>query len=328
MDIYQAISDFNEARLQKQLQLSIETAMRKGSVKYKEGQHLINLSVINGDNRSTSNGTPNSPLRKRATHDEDSGYLSVRDISKSIDSGVCLDTRDTEEEESEDEYDEVASADEDAHSSLNWEERRSVTPRKTAKRKTSPATSRVIIPHQLLTKSNSIKSKSLTRRRKGKEVSQPFDKPDYPDHDSNDLMTRSVMDTLDGWIDPLEKGSTPVVRRTGSKDTLLSSNPSVMRIGGTKEKHISHSRDDGPRSLEIFLSSPHRGSRKFPYKSYRPEPGDECVGIEKYNSGTSGNKGVLLLEVRRGDILGVSISIIGIIILIYIISQYIKNAML
>lgn len=301
MDIYEAIADFNEARLQKQLQRSIEMAMRKGSVKYKEGQHLINLSVINGDGRPVDTLQRNSPLKKRSTKAEDDcGYLSVKDISKSIDSGVCLDTRDTEEEDESDcEYDEVASTDEDGQISGSWENRRSVTPRNTARRKVSPVNSQKAIPHQLLNKSYYIKSKSLTRRKKGKDVLQS-------NQEINEMMSRSVMDTLDGWTDPSDRGHTPV-RRTGSKDTLLSTNSNSVLSIGSKESLLNHNRDDGPRSLDIFpMCAPASNSRRTPYKSYRPSPNEECCAINT-EAPVAASKGVLLLEVRKGDVLGVSI---------------------
>ncbi|KAF2366508.1 hypothetical protein FHG87_002748, partial [Trinorchestia longiramus] len=235
MDIYVATADFNEERLQRQLQRSIERALRKGSVKYKEGQHLINLNVINGETRGVGGHVHRSPLRKRSTHECDlAKHLSVKDISKSIDSGVCTDTRDTEEEESDYEYDEVASVEDDTDFSssslfihpggLENDIQRSITPKKSIPKQASLIDSNASLPRDVANK-----SKSLTRRHKEKDTTANYSK-----FDSADLMTRSVVGSLaSDWIDSGDNDG--AVRRTGSKDTLLSGDNS--RSGSISSKY-------------------------------------------------------------------------------------------
>lgn len=361
MDIYIAIADFNEVRLQRQLQKSIERAMRKGSVKYKEGQHLINLNVINGDMRSSGSQVHRSPLRRRGTHEgEIVNHLSVKDISKSIDSGVCTDARDTEEEESDYEYDEVASVEGDSDSQYpppsESDIQRSVTPKKTVMRQTSLIQAKCSSPYDIANK-----SKSLTRRHRNKESTQ-----NYTQFDPTDLMTRSVMGSLaPSWIDsgsdespvhragskdtllsldntnngsfsqhknpcnsPLRKAGSkegilngePSIYRVRSKDGILSSDPALRRVrskdgilscdsdrrSAKPESPLSFSSKDGGSWPPAESGNPNTTPKKCPYKSFRPEPSAEGGIASPMHSGS--NKGVLLLELKKGDILGVSYS--------------------
>ena len=312
MDIYTVIADFNEVRLQRQLQLSIEKAMRKGSVKYKEGQHLINLSVINGDGKPSGNTCPVNCSPRKKRNEDNLSQSSLKGISKSIDSGVCIDTRDTEEEDSDFEYDEVASSEDD-----DEEESKSVTPRRSVRRQTSCVTAR---PSQAINKSSYyIKSKSLTRRRREREEQYgPCDS-----HDGGgttcDIMSKSVVDTLGGWIDSsssagdrsLATATSSSVFRSGSKDTLLC-DQKLNRIG-SKDSILSPRLPRAASKDAVLTSSMHDqgsplSSRKKlvtnVFKAYKPEP--NCQNNFAGSCSPSANKGVLLLQVRKGDILGVS----------------------
>lgn len=356
MDIFQVIADFNEDRLQKQLQLSIERAMRKGSVRYKEGQHLINLSVINGDSRPGSAPVHGSP--RRAVHPEGQGQrLAIRDITKSIDSGVCVDARDTTEEDSDYEYDEVPlSADDtladykengggqdhcssirlngDRSCSKDWDDRKGErqSVRHSFRRQTSYTGTASAVPSQMVSTSFSMKTKSLNRRHKGKDCSQKLSpRPNPNDYNSGDLMTRSVIDSLDPeWPEP--EGQTSPFRRTGSKDTLLDPgmrragsregmlqffDPRSRRVGSnddilschpdfggsrTRDRNLSCGPTEGYHSLPPDLLSSDAGGAR-PCKDFCPEPGADGGGPPS----TGSNKGVLLLELRKGDIVAVSL---------------------
>ena len=243
MDIYEVVSDFNEARLQRQLQASIEKAMSIDTAS-DDHHHLIDLKAINKSTEAVKNGNNlngrNSLRRRRKkipdSGDQTSSSCGGTDISKSVDSGVCLreDTDDTDDTD-------VCTYDADNGGLFcTYEEEDKQLEKLSCVRQklrvfdSPPACQRKRV-HMLDGKKSHTSSnyfiRSMSLNRRSKKISLES----HQDNSTNDsLMTQSVFGTLDECEPYRRRNSVfidsgprsfnfPEVRRTGSNDTLLSS---------------------------------------------------------------------------------------------------------